>query len=165
MSRSVGGPLLPTPRSRRTPSSSPLASSGRASGRGRRATAAGPRQLCAVRLRRGTVALARLWGAVGEFGAGFVLDTCHAWAAGWDLATAVDDVRAITGRVDLVHLNNSRDPQGSSRDRHAPLADGEIPTELLVEVARSADCPVVLETPGDAASHAEEITLLRQALA
>ena len=110
-------------------------------------------------------AIARLWEAVGEFGAGFVLDTCHAWAAGWDLATAVDDVRAITGRVDLVHLNNSRDPQGSSRDRHAPLTDGEIPTELLVEVARAAACPVVLETPGDAASHAEEITLLRAALA
>ena len=109
-------------------------------------------------------ALARLFDAIGEFGAGFVLDTCHAWAAGWDLATAVDDVRAITGRVDLVHLNNSRDPQGSSRDRHAPLAGGEIPTELLLEVARTADCPVVLETPGDAAGHAEEITLLRQAL-
>jgi deoxyribonuclease-4 len=109
-------------------------------------------------------AIARLFDAVGGFGAGFVLDTCHAWAAGWDLATAVDDVRAITGRVDLVHLNNSRDPQGSSRDRHAPLTEGEIPTELLVEVARAADCPVVLETPGDAASHAEEITLLRRAL-
>jgi deoxyribonuclease IV len=109
-------------------------------------------------------AIARLWDAVGEFGAGFVLDTCHAWAAGWDLATAVDDVRAITGRMDLVHLNNSRDPHGSSRDRHAPLSEGEIPAELLVEVARAADCPVVLETPGDAASHAEEITLLRTAL-
>ena len=78
-----------------------------------------------------------------------MLDTCHAWAAGWDLATAVDDLRAITGRIDLVHLNNSRDPHGSSRDRHAPLSEGEIPTELLVEVARSADCPVILETPGD----------------
>jgi deoxyribonuclease IV len=110
-------------------------------------------------------AIARLWEAVGDFGAGFVLDTCHAWAAGWDLATAVDDVRAITGRVDLVHLNNSRDPHGSSRDRHAPLSEGEIPAELLVEVARAADCPVVLETPGDAASHAEEIQTLRQALA
>ncbi|MDP9428915.1 MAG: deoxyribonuclease IV [Actinomycetota bacterium] len=110
-------------------------------------------------------ALDRLWDAVGGFGAGFVLDTCHAWAAGWDLATAVDDVRAITGRVDLVHLNNSRDPQGSSRDRHASLADGEIATELLVEVARAADCPVVLETPGDAPAHAQEIALLRQALA
>ncbi len=110
-------------------------------------------------------AIARLWDAIGEFGPGCVLDTCHAWAAGWDLGTAVDQLRAITGRIDLVHLNNSRDPAGSSRDRHAPLADGEIPTELLLEVARAADAPVVLETPGDAASHAEEIALLRQALA
>ncbi|RBY96849.1 deoxyribonuclease IV [Blastococcus sp. TF02-8] len=110
-------------------------------------------------------ALARLWEAVGEFGAGFVLDTCHAWAAGWDLATAVDDVRSVTGRIDLVHLNNSRDPAGSSRDRHAPLAGGEIPEDLLLEVARAADCPVVLETPGDAASRAEEVARLREALA
>ncbi len=109
-------------------------------------------------------AIGRLWEAVGDFGAEFVLDTCHAWAAGWDLATAVDDVRAITGRVDLVHLNNSRDPAGSSRDRHAPLSEGEIPIELLVEVARSADCPVILETPGDAPAHAEEIQVLRAAL-
>jgi deoxyribonuclease-4 len=110
-------------------------------------------------------AVARLWEAVGEFGAGFVLDTCHAWAAGWDLGTAVADVRAVTGRVDLVHLNNSRDPAGSSRDRHAPLHGGEIPFELLVEVARAAGCPVVLETPGDAAAHAEEIAALRATLA
>jgi deoxyribonuclease IV len=114
---------------------------------------------------REMAAIARLWEAVGEFGAGFVLDTCHAWAAGWDLSTVVDDVRAITGRIDLVHLNNSRDPHGSSRDRHAPLAGGEIPTELLIDVARAADCPVILETPGDAAAHAEEIQLLREGLA
>ena len=110
-------------------------------------------------------AIARLWEAVGEFGAGFVLDTCHAWAAGWDLATAVDDVRAVTGRIDLLHLNNSRDPAGSSRDRHAPLTDGEIPTELLLEVARAAGCPVVLETPGDGPAHAEEVQLVRSAMA
>ena len=110
-------------------------------------------------------AVGRLFDAVGEFGAGFVLDTCHAWAAGWDLATVVDDVRARTGRIDLVHLNNSRDPHGSSRDRHAPLTEGEIPTELLVEVVRAAGCPVVLETPGDSAAHAEEIAALRAALA
>ena len=109
-------------------------------------------------------ALARLWDGIGEFGAGFVLDTCHAWAAGWDLTTVVDDVRAITGRIDLVHLNNSRDPAGSSRDRHAPLVGGEIPTDLLVEVVRAAGCPVVLETPGDDAAHAEEIALLREQL-
>ena len=110
-------------------------------------------------------AVARLWEAVGEFGAGFVLDTCHAWAAGWDLTRVVDDVRAVTGRIDLVHLNNSRDPAGSGRDRHAPLGAGEIPVELLVGVARAAGAPVVLETPGDAAGHAEEISLLREALA
>jgi deoxyribonuclease-4 len=109
-------------------------------------------------------AIARLWEAIGDFGAGFVLDTCHAWAAGWDLGTIVDDVRAATGRIDLVHLNNSRDPAGSSRDRHAPLTGGEIPAEVLVEVARAADCPVVLETPGDPAAHAEEVAYLRAAL-
>src|SRR3954453_23314628 len=109
-------------------------------------------------------AIGRLWEAIGEHGAGFVLDTCHAWAAGWNLETAVDDIRAITGRLGLVPLNNSRDPHGSSRDRHAPLSEGEIPMELLVEVARAADCPVVLETPGDAAAHAEEVSYLRNAL-
>ena len=110
-------------------------------------------------------ALGRLWDAVGGFGAGFVLDTCHAWAAGWDLGTVVESVRAVTGRIDLVHLNNSRDPAGSGRDRHAPLAGGEIPAELLLEVARAADSPIVLETPGDEASHAAEVALLREALA
>ncbi|MGY1837300.1 deoxyribonuclease IV [Blastococcus sp. SYSU DS0510] len=109
-------------------------------------------------------ALGRLWEAVGEFGAGFVLDTCHGWAAGWDLGTVVDAVRAVTGRIDLLHLNNSRDQAGSGRDRHAPLTGGEIPAEVLVEVARAAGCPVVLETPGDAAGHAAEIALLRDAL-
>ncbi|WP_369135793.1 deoxyribonuclease IV [Modestobacter sp. I12A-02662] len=113
---------------------------------------------------RELAALGRLWEAVGEFGAGFVLDTCHAWAAGWDLTRAVDDVLAVTGRIDLVHLNNSRDPAGSGRDRHAPLTDGEIPVELLLGVARAAGAPVLLETPGDAASHAEEIELIRSAL-
>ncbi|SDY22779.1 Endonuclease IV [Modestobacter sp. DSM 44400] len=109
-------------------------------------------------------ALDRLWEAVGEFDAGFVLDTCHAWAAGWDLTRVVADVRAITGRIDLVHLNNSRDPAGSGRDRHAPLGEGEIPLELLLEVGRAADAPIVLETPGDAASHAAEVAMLRRAL-
>jgi deoxyribonuclease IV len=108
-------------------------------------------------------AVARLWDAIGEFGPGFVLDTCHAWAAGWDLATVVADVRAITGRIDLVHLNNSRDPAGSGRDRHAPLAEGEIPLEALLDVARAADAPVILETPGH--NHAQEVALLRSQLA
>ncbi|MCR3720483.1 deoxyribonuclease-4 [Prauserella flava] len=95
--------------------------------------------------------LARLWDAVGEFGAGFCLDTCHAHAAGWDLATVVDDVMAITGRIDLVHLNNSRDEAGSQRDRHANVVgeEGTIDPEVLRAVALAAQAPVIVETPPD----------------
>ncbi|EIF01168.1 deoxyribonuclease IV [Saccharomonospora glauca] len=93
--------------------------------------------------------IARLWDEVADFGAGFCLDTCHAHAAGWDLSEVVDRVRAITGRIDLVHLNNSRDERGSQRDRHANVVGGEgtIDPELLVAVARAADAPVIVETP------------------
>ena len=69
-------------------------------------------------------ALARLWDAVGEFGVGFCLDTCHAHAAGEELADAVDRIKAITGRIDLVHLNDSRDAFGSGADRHANVGAG-----------------------------------------
>src|SRR5690349_10201889 len=55
-------------------------------------------------------ALARLWEAIGEYDVGFCLDTCHAHAGGEDLLGAVDRVKAITGRVDLIHANDSRDP-------------------------------------------------------
>ena len=110
-------------------------------------------------------AIARLWDAVGEFGPGFVLDTCHAHASGIDLATAVADVRAITGRIDLVHCNNSRDEAGSGRDRHAPLTDGMIDPQALVAIVREAGAPVILETPGGPESRAAEVRLLREGLA
>jgi deoxyribonuclease-4 len=92
--------------------------------------------------------IGRLWDQVGEFGAGFVLDTCHAWAAGLDLSSVVDDIKAITGRIDLVHCNNSRDEFDSARDRHASVIDGEIPPDLLADVVRAAGTPAILETPG-----------------
>jgi deoxyribonuclease-4 len=107
-------------------------------------------------------ALARLWEAVGEFGAGFVLDTCHAFAAGWELPDVVCKVRAITGRIDLVHLNNSRDEFGSGRDRHAGLSSGTIGFDALAAVASAAAAPVVLETP--VAGVAADIRALRDAL-
>ena len=107
-------------------------------------------------------ALARLWDAVGEFGAGFCLDTCHAFAAGEDLTDIVDRAKAITGRIDLVHLNNSRDEFGSARDRHANIAEGTIEPELLAAVVASADAPVVVETP--AQGQAEDIRYLRSVL-
>lgn len=92
--------------------------------------------------------LARLWEQVGEFGAGFCLDTCHAFAAGWELDTVVERVKAITGRIDLVHLNNSRDEFGSTRDRHANVVGeaGTIDPQQLADVAAAADAPVILET-------------------
>ena len=53
--------------------------------------------------------VARLWDAIGEFNPGFCLDTCHAYAGGEDLVGIVERILAITGRIDLVHANNSRD--------------------------------------------------------
>jgi len=95
--------------------------------------------------------LARLWDAiagVGDGEIGFCLDTCHAFAAGHDLADVVDRVKAITGRIDLVHCNNSRDEFGSGRDRHAGLESGTIDPALIVSVVRAAGAPVICETPG-----------------
>lgn len=92
----------------------------------------------------------RLWSEVGDFEqAGFCLDTCHAWAGGEDLVGLVERVKAITGRIDLVHLNNSRDEFDSGRDRHANLESGHIDAAVLAEVARTADAPIILETPAD----------------
>ncbi len=93
--------------------------------------------------------LGRLWDAVGDFGPGFVLDTCHAWAAGEDLEGIVDRVRAVTGRVDLVHANSSRDAAGSGADRHANYDSGTIDPELVAAACRDAGCDVIVETPFD----------------
>jgi deoxyribonuclease-4 len=115
---------------------------------------------------RGLEALGRLWEAIGDVignadtgtgggaaagGAagqvGFCLDTCHAYASGEDLSGIVDRVKAITGRIDLVHCNNSRDEFGSGRDRHAGLESGTIDAALIVDVIRAAGAPVICETP------------------
>ena len=95
-------------------------------------------------------------------GVGLCLDTCHAHAAGLDLTTVVEDVRTVTGRIDLVHCNDSRDAAGSGRDRHAPLGRGQLDPEILVALLREADAPVVLETPVE--NHPEEIAWLRDQL-
>ena len=107
-------------------------------------------------------ALARLWDAIGEYGVGFCLDTCHAHAGGEDLAGIVDRVKAITGRIDLVHANDSRDAFNSGADRHTNIGQGQIDPELIIAVIRAAGAPAVVETP--AAGQAEDIALLRAAL-
>src|ERR1700685_3123328 len=89
-------------------------------------------------------AISQLWDAVSEAAGddgedvGFCLDTCHANSAGIDLADAVDRVKAITGRIDLVHCNNSRDEFGSGRDRHANFDAGTIDKPALLNVVRAA---------------------------
>ena len=102
-----------------------------------------------------------LWEEIGDYNVGVVIDTCHAWAAGEDLLGAVDLVRGLTGTVDLVHCNDSRDPHNSRRDRHANLGAGEIPTDLILSVVRAADAPVVVETPNADDGQAGDITWLR----
>jgi deoxyribonuclease-4 len=108
--------------------------------------------------------LGPLWEAVGALEVGFCLDTCHAWAAGEDLETVVSRVRAATGRIDLLHCNDSRDAAGSSRDRHANLGRGLIPPDLLAGVAAAAAAPVVVETPDDDGGQAVDIRWLRARL-
>ncbi|MGH3722288.1 MAG: deoxyribonuclease IV [Pseudonocardiaceae bacterium] len=107
--------------------------------------------------------VARLWDAIGDYDVGFCLDTCHAFAAGEDLTDAVDRVTAITGRVDLVHCNNSRDEFGSARDRHARLRQGTIDPQQLVAVCAAANATVILET--DPHTQPEDIAWLREQLA
>lgn len=109
-------------------------------------------------------ALARLWEVIGPYGVGFCLDTCHAHAGGEDLLGVVDRVRAITGRIDLVHANDSKDDFGSGRDRHENLGRGRIDSDLLVAVVRTAGAPVVVETPGGVTGQAADIAYLRERL-
>ena len=103
-----------------------------------------------------------LWEEIGGYNVGVCLDTCHAWAGGADLGSAVALIRGMVGRIDLVHCNDSRDPHNSRRDRHANLGAGQIPEELVVGVVRAAGAPVVVETPGEAADQAADIVWLRE---
>jgi len=95
---------------------------------------------------------------------GFCLDTCHAHAGGEDLATVVDRVKAATGRVDLVHCNDSRDEFDSGADRHANLGAGHVDGDELLAVVSAAGAPVVCETPGGVEGQAADIAWLRERL-
>lgn len=103
---------------------------------------------------------------------GVCLDTCHVWDAGYDIAADLDGVLAefdrIIGldRLRAIHLNDSKNPLGSRKDRHACIGEGCIGLEALVRVVRHPalrDLPFCLETPNDLAGYAREIALLRRA--
>jgi deoxyribonuclease IV len=101
------------------------------------------------------------------------LDTCHAFAAGHDLAiaggmTAVLD-RLVEiggpGRLAAVHANDSMDVCGSFRDRHERIGAGQIglePFRDLLHHPATAGIPVVLETPGGPEAHADDVRRLKE---
>jgi deoxyribonuclease-4 len=114
-------------------------------------------------------ALAMLWEALSAYDGpvelGFCFDTCHAHAAGEELSDAVERAVAITGRLDLLHANDSRDPPGTGADRHAGLGSGQIDRDALRRMIRSGGetgAPIIVETP-DAGLRAD-MDFVREAL-
>ena len=105
-------------------------------------------------------AIERLWDVIGQSDVGFCLDTCHAHAGGIELATAVDAIMAITGRIDLVHCNDSRDTFDSGADRHANIGTGELDAADLTGLLKAAHAPVIVETPAD--GQAADIAWIRE---
>jgi deoxyribonuclease-4 len=106
----------------------------------------------------------RLWSAIEPSAnadrVGFCLDTCHAHAGGEELLGLVERLRAITGRIDLVHANDSRDAFDSGADRHANFGSGNCDPAGVAEVVRLAGAPVVVETPGGVEGQAQDLIWL-----
>jgi deoxyribonuclease-4 len=103
----------------------------------------------------------------------FCFDTCHAFAAGYDLSSAggvrsfLNDMRSIVGaeRLAVVHANDSRDPLGSRRDRHWHIGEGSIGAAgfraLLADPAVSG-VPILIETPGSPDDDRRNMARLRR---
>ena len=101
---------------------------------------------------------------------GVCLDTCHVWDGGYDIVNDLDSVfeefDRIIGldRLKAIHLNDSMNPLGSHKDRHARIGEGEIGLEALVRVINhpaTEGIPFILETPNDDEGWTHEIALLR----
>ncbi len=95
---------------------------------------------------------------------GFCLDTCHAHAGGIALDTAVEQLLALTGRIDLIHANDSRDVFASGADRHTSFGEGHVDHDAFVELIRAAGAPVIAETPGGPEDHLADFSWLRSRL-
>ncbi len=103
---------------------------------------------------------------------GVCLDTCHVWDAGYDIAGDLDGVleefdRIVgLGRLKAVHLNDSLNPRGARKDRHARIGEGHIGFEALSAVTRHPalrGLPFFLETPNELPGYADEIARLKEA--
>lgn len=109
--------------------------------------------------------------AVGRDDLGVCLDTCHVYDAGYDIVHDLDGVLAEFDRVigldrlKALHLNDSKNPFSSHKDRHACLGEGSIGIDTfraIVTHPALRDKPMILETPNELSGYAREIALLRQ---
>ena len=102
---------------------------------------------------------------------GVCMDTCHVWDGGYDFVNHLDGVleefdRVIgLERLKAIHINDSMNPMGSHKDRHAKIGEGKIGLEAFGRIVRHPalqGLPFILETPNDDAGWAAEISMLRQ---
>ena len=102
---------------------------------------------------------------------GVCLDTCHVFAAGYDVKNDFDGVLTqfdkIVGlrKLRALHLNDSLFDLGCGKDRHARIGEGFIGLEAMRRIAHHpafAGLPMILETPNEPPEHGEEIKLLRE---
>lgn len=102
---------------------------------------------------------------------GVCLDTCHVWDGGYDIAGHLDDVlnrfdRVIgLERLRAIHLNDSQNPLGAHKDRHAKIGQGHIGLDAMKRIIRHPalkDLPFYLETPNELSGYGEEIRILRE---
>ena len=101
---------------------------------------------------------------------GVCLDTCHVWDGGYDIVGDLDgvlnhfdDVIGL-GRLRAIHLNDSMNPLGAHKDRHAKIGEGHIGLEAMVRIINHPalrELPFYLETPNDLDGYAREIALLK----
>ena len=101
---------------------------------------------------------------------GVCLDTCHVFDGGYDIVNDLDGVLEefdkIIGlsRLKAVHLNDSKNPMGSHKDRHEKIGQGNIGADAMARIINHPalkDLPFYLETPNDIGGYAEEIKLLK----
>lgn len=109
--------------------------------------------------------------AVGSENVGVCLDTCHVYDGGYDIVNDLDGVLAEFDRVigldrlHALHLNDSKNPFASHKDRHECLGKGSLGLETFRQIVnhpRLKDKPMILETPNELPGYAEEIRILRE---
>lgn len=102
---------------------------------------------------------------------GICLDTCHVWDGGYDIVNHLDEVLTefdrIIGlsRLKAIHLNDSLNPLGAHKDRHARIGEGHIGKEALIRIINHPalqNLPFYLETLNELDGYAAEIALLRE---